>query len=347
MSLRMTDYNIADLVHEPESEYLDFKKVYPENNVKFVHDVLCLANSETQNDRFLVFGVANNREIIGLESDPNRLVQSQLIDLLRNSNLNCLPTIRLDTHSYHGKEIDVLCIGNRKEKPYFLLRDKADRTSTVRAGVVYTRAGDTNTPINSTADDRKIETMYRERFRIDASPIERLKVYLADTERWTYTDEEGVTIFHYETFPEFTISLLDSEQGFSEPWTEGFPDPTVYRYILRCKYYGTKLYERITVSLDGGRMMEVVPSQRAVELGEDKFRFYYFFKEGTIEYLLHQMVRDVYPQNQRFYHGDPFNLFGENDDPKQEIDEHSAGSVDYTLIYFEKDAHGEYERREG
>lgn len=346
MPLRMTDYDFTNLIHEPESEYLDFKQVYPENNAKLIHDILCLANAESENDRFLVFGVTDSRDVVGVNTDTNRYVQSQIIDLLRNSNLNCLPTIRQNVHSYQNKEVDVLCIGNRKEKPYFLLRDKTERGTTVRAGVVYTRAGDTNTPITSTADDRKIETMYRERLRIDASPIERLKVYLADTEKWTYTDDEGVTIFHYETFPEFTISLLESEQGFSEPWVEGFPDPSVWRYVLRCKYYGTKIHEHIAVSLDGGRILEVIPFQRAVELTPDNFRFYYYFKEETIEYLLHQMVRTVYPQNQRFYNGEPFNLFSENDDPKSEIEHHAAGNLGHPLIFFEKDVSGEYERRE-
>lgn len=342
----MDNYLISELVDLPESEYLDFKAQYPDNNSKFVHDIICLANAETSNDRFLILGITNGRDVQGVGEDANRLSQNQIIDLLKNSNFNTLPTVRLDKHIYQQKEVDVLCIGNRKEKPYFLLRDKADRGTVVRSGVTYTRAGDTNTSINSTADDRKIESMYRERFRIDASPIERIKLYLEDVEKWNYTDEDGVTIFHYETFPEFTISMMDSEQSFSEPWVLGFPDPSVYHYILRCKYYGTKLYEKIAVSLDGGRMLEVIPFQRAKEIARDKYRFYYFFKEGSIDYLLHEMIRVVYPQQERFHLGDPFNVFGEEENPDAEIEQHFRGTSNSQLVYFEHDEDGDYERKQ-
>lgn len=61
----MSFYTLAQLLREPESEWLDFKEKFRENSVKLVHDILCLSNSYAETDRYLVFGVANDKTVEG------------------------------------------------------------------------------------------------------------------------------------------------------------------------------------------------------------------------------------------------------------------------------------------
>lgn len=55
---KLDPMEIRDLLQRPESEWLDFKLKYHDNTATFLHDVLCLANAYSENDRYLVFGVA-------------------------------------------------------------------------------------------------------------------------------------------------------------------------------------------------------------------------------------------------------------------------------------------------
>jgi hypothetical protein len=87
---------------------------------------------------------------------------------------------------------------------------------------VYTRLGDTNIPKDSSAPDDHVELMWRERFGLGLSPLQRMERLLDEPERWK---KRGDEYMYYEQFPEFTI--VDGEtavENFSEPWTQHFPD---------------------------------------------------------------------------------------------------------------------------
>jgi len=78
-----------------------------------------------------------------------------------------------------------LQILNTSKKPYFTLKDFLVGKALVRAGVIYTRLGDTNIPLKETAPEDHIEIMWRERFGILKSQTMSLEedfpVKLGDT----------------------------------------------------------------------------------------------------------------------------------------------------------------------
>ena len=68
-----------------EGPYWDFKECVYSNNGDFVHDVLCMANSLSGCDKYIIMGVSDPKsgcEIRGLPKD--RKSQADYIDTLRN-----------------------------------------------------------------------------------------------------------------------------------------------------------------------------------------------------------------------------------------------------------------------
>ncbi|WP_156039421.1 ATP-binding protein [Deinococcus marmoris] len=193
-----------NLLLKPESEILDFKKEFHDNNVKLVHDILCLLNSYSEENRFLTFGVSDSKGLYGVAGDANRKNNANIQDLLRASRVNRFPDVIMHNIIHDGKEFDILEIKNRPDKPFFLLHDKAEKGKTLRAGVVYTRLGDTNTPLGESAPEDRIELMWRERFGIGMPPLDRVLRLLEDTEQWERPSENEL---HHRVFPEFLTDL--------------------------------------------------------------------------------------------------------------------------------------------
>jgi Putative DNA-binding domain len=257
--------NLAELqqqLQRVENEGLDFKQQWHEGTIDLLHDILCLANAQVDGDRYLIFGVQNEtRKLIGVASDGKQRKLADVYDLLRSSNLNRIP--RITMHSFEpvvDVSIVVLRIANMPDKPYFLLKDKRQGQQTIRAGVVYTRLGDTNTPLAESAPEQKIEWMWRERLGIDLKPIERLSRLLDESNDWQ--EDPGRYNFHHMQYPEFTIVQDENggDRAFSEPWCEGkFLDPHCSRYEFQLKYYSTVLETVTMVSCDGGRYMLPMP----------------------------------------------------------------------------------------
>lgn len=176
----MSDHlSLKNIIGLDESEFLDYKREYPSVNSDLLHDILCLANSVVDSDRYLVFGVDDNKNICGVETDPKRKNLADIINMLRSSRLNKIPRVSLKLVKFGSQEIDILVIKDTGEKPYFLSEDYTSNGRPLRAGAVYTRT-------NGTSPDHIVEKMYYERFGLKLSPKERLIKYLQETSLWRY-----------------------------------------------------------------------------------------------------------------------------------------------------------------
>lgn len=113
-----------------ESENLDFKREFHNNKVDFIHDILCLANSDVKSSKFLIYGIEEKDgkpvKCIGV-SKEDRYKPEQILNLLKGSNFNRLPKIEFHEVQHQGKDIFVLEILYTRERPYFLLKDKKDK----------------------------------------------------------------------------------------------------------------------------------------------------------------------------------------------------------------------------
>jgi len=245
---KITKEEITLLLTEEEADYFDFKEIHHENTAKLVHDVLSLSNSGCSSDRFIIFGVIDkSREVKGVKG--KRKSQADIIDCLRSSNINRLPSLLLYEVACNNVILDVLHIKNEKYKPYFLLKDKKVDQVTVRAGVVYSRDNDTNTPINSTSSINQLETMWREKFGLDESPMERVIEYIKEIPNWTKIKENEA---YYSLFPEFRI-VWESENltdDFHEHWINKKHTCRLANVTVRIFYHSTQLLEHFIINLE-------------------------------------------------------------------------------------------------
>ena len=123
-----------------------------------LHDILCLANNVENRDAYLIVGVKDNYDVIGVDDWRK---SNEIYDFLRGQPFagGHVPEVELRKMYYKYFKIDVMIIKRSKYVPFFL--------SEVTRGVglqVYTRVGDTNTPRNQVADYNDIERLWRRHF---------------------------------------------------------------------------------------------------------------------------------------------------------------------------------------
>ena len=228
----MDRHMLSETIHElisrrSEGVYWDFKEEHHKDKSDLVLDVLCLANAKHDGARFLVFGVADEYALHPIDEDSGRRTQADIAQLFRDNALKFsesrFPTFYLQEVSVNGVLLDVLVIEDRPEKPYAL----ASEYRKVKPYHIYTRVGDTNTPVTSSAQPHEVERMWRQRFGLDSSPIERVKQYLGDRDGWDQSPNNGVGLdMYYRPFPEFTIrnnsDIAEHERGPADlEWTRG------------------------------------------------------------------------------------------------------------------------------
>lgn len=282
-----------------EGTYWDFKEEYHENKASLLHDILCLANAKHNGDRYLVFGISNPPicEFKGVAGDSNRKTQAQLIDFIRSKPFSGdnKPEIELKTLHVRGAEIDILIVFNHPQKPYYLQENYQDKGKIVNANSIYTRTLDTNTPINKSADISAITTMWRERFGLDLSPLEKVGVYLLEHENWRW---DGIDTAYYKFFPEFTIKIGSSSQrNEKNDWWDLFPvgEPlTEANYEL--KYHSVILYKLKVIDCRREDFSFTYPDFEYIKTDNSKYKeahntysFFHYVK-GTLDYsLLHNL----------------------------------------------------------
>ena len=80
-------------------------------------------------------------------------------------------------------------------------------------GLIYSRIGDSNTPVDQSTTDEQMKRLWQKRFRLDVSIYDRFKYILKDYNNWTYVPRlDNVTTYYiYTKDPDFVI-----EEAFDE-----------------------------------------------------------------------------------------------------------------------------------
>ena len=194
-------------------------------------------------------------------------------------------------------EIDVLVIFDRPQKPYCLREDYRDKDKTVRANSIYTRLIDTNTPIDKSADIRLIENMWRERFGLDVSPLEKLKLYLLEHEHWQW---DGINSAYYKYFPEFTIKIAsDSERNTKNVWWDGWPtNEPLSESIYKFNYHTTAIAQLKVIHCSREDFSFPYPDVDYIQVDNSKdvdagntYSFFYYVKDSLKYSLLYHLFR--------------------------------------------------------
>ncbi|MDW1916591.1 MULTISPECIES: ATP-binding protein [Vibrio] len=288
------------LSSKSEGLWWDFKQKFHDSLFDLLHDITCLANVIHDGDRFLIFGINDAFEVVGLDIEECRFSQADIISYLRQQPYaeNNIPTIDIKFVKYAEKTVAVLSIKNERLKPFYFTKELKHRNKILRAGAVYARTRDTNTPKDSCANPQDTKAMWLERFGLDLPAITRFQLLLEDTDNWIYN---GINGAFYALDPDFTISISEEDYRGGNFWWQNtlIEEPVKYDYLL--KYKNAVIHELPVVHFQNEGLCVPFPNVEYVthpEKGDGlNAKFYcdlFFYTKGTLSYVLFKHLRKIY-----------------------------------------------------
>lgn len=290
--------NICDIKRlislKQEGSYWDFKREWYSQDKKadLLHDIICMANNLSNRDGYIIIGIdeENDYSTFSLKDDINRKNTQQLVDFLRDKHFagGVRPVVSVESNLFGENNLDVIVVHNSDETPFYL----TDNYQSVMSNNIYTRVMDSNTPKNKSADISHIEMLWKKRFGLLASPLERMKIYLHDATLWDESsDDNSIEKLYYRFSPEFTIqSVIDDSKDGYQYYLFNQTDIHPRWYDINLYYHQTMLTSLEGLSLDGGRYFTPSPRTDGVSLTEYHnwdVTFKYFIK-NSMDYIVHE-----------------------------------------------------------
>lgn len=304
---------LALIQSQREGPYWDFKEIAyaKDKNADFVHDVLCMANSLTNCDKYIIMGVSDSKcgcKIKGLAGE--RKCQADYIEILRGLKFaDVRPEIELRTIKIRKKEIDVLIIKESSFKPFYLI----ERYQKVEPYRIYVRTLDTNTPVDKSADFAIIERMWRQRFNLDLPPKEKFERILEDTENW-HIDVGNEENAYYKPAPEYQILFSELDEG-EECYSYFFCNERTFWGTAEFKYHSTTLFKMQYGAVDEMRIYIAIP--QIAGFSAKHHYFYYYFIKGSVCHKFHELVCEADLKFSRAGNKyNPFLVFDSEDEQK-------------------------------
>ncbi|MEL0628300.1 ATP-binding protein [Psychromonas aquatilis] len=282
-----------------EGLWWDFKQKFHDNPYDLLHDIICLSNVIHNGDRYLIFGISDKLHVVGLEPVNKNYTQADILDLLGRQPFaeNNVPKINLKFIKYQDKDIAILTISNERVKPYFLTKEIKLKGTFLRAGAIYSRVKDTNTPKDSCANPRDIKAMWAENFGLDLPASKRFGFILEDADNWIYN---GINSAFYAPDPDFTIEIGDTESECGQYWWQNSlsEKPIKYNYFL--KFKNTIINEVPVVNFQNEKLLIPFPDIEFITypdkrdgLNANIYCDLFYFKKGTLEYSLFLHIRKM------------------------------------------------------
>ena len=144
---------------EKENSIIDFKKEYYKDNYDLVKDVAAFANTTTDTEKFIVFGVTDSHEMLGISS--SELVDVSTVNDLVNQYIEPFIDIEIGSFEYKNISIGYLAILPTNNKPYLIKKQFGLGKSTVQEGTIFIRKGASNFRANRS----DIDLMYKNKIQ--------------------------------------------------------------------------------------------------------------------------------------------------------------------------------------
>lgn len=285
-----------------EGGYWDFKQSWYEDKGELLLDIICMANNMEDQTAFIILGVKDHTmEIVGVESDPNRMKLSQLSQFVASKPFAVYtPEFDLQTITMDDHEIDVIIINATTHTPYYLetqfvdtkfQKDHPQKAKSVMPGQIYLRLNDRKAGVDRAAPYSCIEFLWKKRFGLSLSPLERMQIFLEHKEDWPESPGE-CSVQYYRFAPEFTIAFepddISIRPGY-EFYILNQVDNTPHWGTISLKYHQTVLMTFRCVVLDGGRHFSPCPEWDGIHItpyGTADLTYRYWAK-GTLGYIVH------------------------------------------------------------
>lgn len=265
-----------------EGGYWDYKEDYSALEEDKLIDIICMANNLCDRDAYIIYGVSDDGKVTGIENTKQpRMKTADLIKFLRSKKFSGdnIPTVEIKTLNIDNHEVDVLIVFKSNNTPFFLSEEYCNpsrRSKMIRAGAIYTRTDDINTPRESTANIRITEYLWKKRFGYDMKPHDRYIKLLEDCAGWSETNWDTVRYQYYLEHPEYKISVSESKAGY-ETLRFFYDDHTMFFADMHLDYYGTTLYETEMWYMDCGRCILPRPQYKSIGM---EYQYLYFVQNS-------------------------------------------------------------------
>lgn len=275
---------LINLKHE--GGYWDFKREWHHSKTDLLHDIICMANNLENRDAYIIIGVDEDNDFLAcdISNDANRRNTQKLTDFLKDKKFagGIRPLVHVETFMIDNASVDVIVVENSKNTPFFL----TEKYDGVFPHQIYTRVQETNTPTTSSADINHIEYLWKKRFHLLDSPIEKFSFYLSDCKNWIEMPNEYVQ--YYKTNPEYVIEIENDDRDGYEYYLFNQTDPRPHWSTIRLKYYNTVLIEYSGIALDGGRYFSIAPRKKIISYNRNDFICFCYFTKDSLEYRVHE-----------------------------------------------------------
>ena len=296
----MLDYSkLVKLIETAEDEFHDFKQEWHGKKTELVRDILNFVTPLTHEDCYIIFGVSDDGNILGVPSE-NRKTEENLIDLLHNLYLSTNNQIKIsvDTMTYKGKELDILTIYDTDLVPVYLTRKyTAKQEQDLPAGFIYARNGAINTPRNESADFEKINALFKKYNHLDTSIQDQYFHILLDYGNWSYVENEDGCNFIYNLNSDFYMHIREDKENRSdiEAFSVNLVNPHIGWSLLELKFRHLTIFEKLIVALDSANILVPSPEYGFYEIGGLDNLSYYSYQAGSLSHLLYDFLKNVYP----------------------------------------------------
>lgn len=277
-----------------EGGYWDFKREWHNNNTDLLHDIICMANNLHNRNAYIIIGIDEEKEykIKDVNNDPHRKSTQNIVDFLKDKKFagGIRPLVHVEHISLYNGDIDVIVIENCYNTPFYL----TEKFEGIRANHIYTRVMDTNTPIDKSADINNVEYLWRKRFHLDDTPLERVTYFLNQHQDWVESPIEFDLCKFYKYSPEFVLrEEHDETRTGYEFYLFGQMNTHPSWYTVTLYYYQTALEQFIGASLDGGRCFVIAPPMSGISFsGHHNWDLSYrYYEKDSLQYILTQFFR--------------------------------------------------------
>ncbi len=242
-----------------EGDFWDFKQEWHEKTEDLIKDIICFANTVHDKNCYLIFGVSDDLQITGMQKP--RTKQANIIDTISNLFFagDVYPKIEVNTVEINGCELDVLTVYNIESTPIYLKKPYGK----MRAGCIYLRIGDKNTPDNGNADVTDIENLWRKRFGLTKPPLEYIFDRMHNKMEWT--ELNGCYYNSYR--PEYTLQIVYKGNDYNvEPefYAYAMKNSNISSESLNIMFQNTVLDSYPLVVLDGARLEIPTPEIESI-----------------------------------------------------------------------------------
>lgn len=265
-----------------EGGYWDFKKEWHKNKAELLLDIICMANNMEDRDAYIIFGIHDyTMKVIGVENDPNRKNLNELSQFVAGKRFAVYtPEIDFQTIELERHELDIIIVRNSNHTPYYLETDFFDDCKTVFHGGIYIRLNDRKAGVDTVAPYSCIEHLWKKRFGINLSVMERLFLLLNDIDKWKCDWGNKNYTFH-EDYPEFRLQCDGEIQQGWWPSAAFYMHPVMHLSKLDIMYHTTVIYETELWYFDEYR--KYLPRATNCTMN-DKTEFWYsYYDLSTIE----------------------------------------------------------------